>query len=558
MRLAQYCRSQPGYLLLPGEHLSASGADAELAGFLRDDLGWSAHKRDFLDRSVALYCSRSESISARTEAWPKPRIRNLGIAESDSGVRPYAQVLNTSTWTIYDCDVDPEISHEELAAYVLALADWMSMTGEVSEVPMRSAAWWIECGQGDVQSFVEAASCSKRPDAEMLCAVAESTSWLSLLHHRDLKPAPEQTVVRGIPGTGLQVAANIEAGPPELVERCRRSALSAVDAYRRRWQGHDDSRVASLLEWLAASRPMLVVAGDSGRTLWDCAEPQRTDELADCLSRADPVAVEAVRADLEIIDEHSRRFMAALVDADSLPHPRNELAESGYAYVHPRRRVIAYNLFEAGMERTVGPPLPFEREMLGARTLHEWGHLADEAGWVTARSQHTEMARLREALAAELQAAVEECCPQRAGEAVADLTDMAGDGPAGEALAEVLLARLPDYRANLVAGPFMTPAERETYVRHNIRTFRYEYSPHKLWRMLSRYLYEYQYLLPQLGLTDIEDPYGYFAASTGFETDVIDTGVLRQQRFESITAALSELCSRYSIDRDRIRVEPAD
>ena len=34
------------------------------------------------------------------------------------------------------------------------------------------------------------------------------------------------------------------------------------------------------------------------------------------------------------------------------------------------------------MERLHGPPLPYARAMLGARTVHEWAHLAVEAGWV--------------------------------------------------------------------------------------------------------------------------------------------------------------------------------
>ena len=59
------------------------------------------------------------------------------------------------------------------------------------------------------------------------------------------------------------------------------------------------------------------------------------------------------------------------------------------------------------MERLHGPALPYARAMLGARTAHEWAHLAVAAGWVP----RTVVARastraLRAALAAALDAAI--------------------------------------------------------------------------------------------------------------------------------------------------------
>ena len=58
------------------------------------------------------------------------------------------------------------------------------------------------------------------------------------------------------------------------------------------------------------------------------------------------------------------------------------------------------------MERLQGPPLPFEREMLGARTAHEWAHLADAAGCVPRTVSRERYRELRAELAAELDAAI--------------------------------------------------------------------------------------------------------------------------------------------------------
>src|SRR6185369_15579631 len=120
----------------------------------------------------------------------------------------------------------------------------------------------------------------------------------------------------------------------------------------------------------------------------------------------------------------------------------------------------------------------------------------------------------------------------------ADLAELAADGTPGAALARLLLKRTPDYQANLVAHRFMSIDERETYVRQNVRTLRTEYPPSHLWRMLIRYLFEYQYLRPHLGLTLIPDARAYFVASTWFDADFLHNGVLDEAHFAALVAAV--------------------
>jgi hypothetical protein len=205
------------------------------------------------------------------------------------------------------------------------------------------------------------------------------------------------------------------------------------------------------------------------------------------------------------------------------------------------------------MERLTGPPLPYERLMLGARTAHEWGHLADGAGWVPRVAPRAELAELRAAFAAELDAVIAGA-PARVREVTrADLQQLSTAGSPGTALARILVTRMPDYRANLVARRFMSEAERETYVRHNIRTLRPECPAPALWRMLVRYLYEYQYLGSVLGSSGIADRRAFLVHSTWFDADFFATGVLDEPRFDALATAVAGLSACYALDESKFR-----
>ena len=165
-------------------------------------------------------------------------------------------------------------------------------------------------------------------------------------------------------------------------------------------------------------------------------------------------------------------------------------------------------------------------------------------------------ATLRSALAGALDAAIAAAPAAVRRATAADLLALAADGCAGATLARLTVTRMPDYRANLVARELLTQAERETYVRHNIRSLRAEYPPPLLWRMLIRYLFEYQYLGPALGMTRVADPRDYFLYSTWFADDFLATGVIDEARFETLAAAVGRLCACHAVDRSRLRLPP--
>jgi hypothetical protein len=337
------------------------------------------------------------------------------------------------------------------------------------------------------------------------------------------------------------------------MRRCEEAARGALAAYRAAYLATDAGALDALVRWLAADAPRLLVLARSGRIVWDPERPDDTATLRSVLGPAAGVAVRAILHDLKVVDRHTAAFHAAVVDPDALPAPAENTEHRGYTFLHRDRRLISYNLEEPGMERLLGPPLPYARAMLGARTAHEWAHLADGAGWVPRTVSREAFAELRAELAAEIDAAIAAAPRGVRNITSADRAALASGRSAGAALTRILVSRLPDYRANLIARRFMTLTERETYVRHNIRTLRRDYPRAALWRMLVRYLYEYQYLRPALGLTTVADPRAYFVDSTGFGTDFLATGILEEKRFDALSDAVGRLAASYAVDDSRFR-----
>ena len=138
--------------------------------------------------------------------------------------------------------------------------------------------------------------------------------------------------------------------------------------------------------------------------------------------------------------------------------------------------------------------------------------------------------------------------------AAADLAALADGRPAGVALGRLLVTRLPDWRANLVARALVTDDEAETYVRHNVRGLGAQYPPEQVWRLLVRYLFEYQYLGATLGLVRIADPQAYFVASTGIADELFGPGVLDEARFDDLAGIVARLCAAHAIDSDKLRL----
>jgi hypothetical protein len=547
MTLVDYYFADSRLFLIPIEHLTPSGMSREFAAELCARGAWSAAHGELFDRSFALYWSRSLALATRTRSWMPPRVRHVAVVTNEQGVRPYAQLLNTSAWTVYKTDFDPPSGHPEFGAYVLAQGDRMALTGEVTLSALHNAVWWLERTDAECDAFAAAAARSARPDATGYHAIAAALPWLRRLRHETLAPPLATSPHRVIPGTGILVPQALEGEPRGLVDAWATAAKRTIDLYRASWQAAPDRVLGDLSDWLRHDAPPLLVTAERGRMLWDRGHPERLGSLRSALKRGDAAAVAAVGEDLRTVARHTEAFLSALTCPDALPMPAAETEQGGYTYMHRERRLIAYDIDEPGMERLSGPPLPYARAMLGARTIHEWAHLAVDAGWVPCVVGDAELATRRARFASALGDVIAELPPPVRALTAGDLAALGAERPAGEALAPMFLARMSDYQANLLAQRFLDRDEIETYIRHNIRTLRFGYAPPQLFRMLIRYLFELQYL----GFSLVADAKTFLVRSTWFDTDFFATRVLDPKRFAELAARAAVLCACYAVDETR-------
>ncbi len=561
-----YYLHDPRLVLIPIEGLTPTGLKPAFADWLHRSCDWSAQQIQLIDTAFDLYWRRTDALATQTRTWMPPRLRHIGLIRDPWSVRPYVQILNTSAWLLYECDIDAHLSTPEFLAYLLVHGDRMAITREVTAAALRNGAYWIGRTDEDCSSFIAGAERSQRPDADAFRALATALPWLRQLAHETLRPPRLVGAHRAIPATGLFVRKDLEAEPARLLERWTDVANSCLSRFRTHQAAAHTKDVARLCDWLAATKPDLLVCGQRERVIWDPNSPERIGALRNELKPATAAALKDIGADLEIIHAKTTAFHRSLRDPKGLPAP-SDLEHRGYTYLHKDRGLIAYNLYEPGLERLQGPSIPYARSMLAARTIHEWCHLAVDAGWVPLHLTTDAFLHLVIAAAERLDGIVNRARAAIRNPTAADLrmllaADVETEGligltrplqpSIGVALVRIVLRRLADYQANMLAQRFLSMPERETYVRQNVRHLRSEFPPEQLWRMLVRYLYEYQYL----SFSSIDDAEEYFLRSTWFDTDFIATETMDRAAFRNLVQAIAAICSAFSIDESRFQFEP--
>src|SRR5262249_46013069 len=103
---ADYYLDDPRLVLVPIEHLGPDGMSAELAVLLSARVGWSTETIRLFDAGFACYWTRGMELARRTRGWVRPRRRHVAVVRDPLSVRPYVQLLNTSAWLLYECDLD--------------------------------------------------------------------------------------------------------------------------------------------------------------------------------------------------------------------------------------------------------------------------------------------------------------------------------------------------------------------------------------------------------------------------------------------------------------------
>src|SRR5262249_18924146 len=202
MTLEEYYFADPRLVLVPIEHLGASGMSREFGALVAARAGWSAAIIDLFDAGFARYWERSASLARRTATWPPPRRRHVAVVRQPRGVRPWVQLLNTSAWLVYASDLDPTCSDAEFLAFLLAHGDWMAQTGEVAFAAVRGAAWWLERSDDECAAFAAAAARSTPPDAAAWRALADALPRLRPLRPQAPPPPPVLSPRPAVPRTG--------------------------------------------------------------------------------------------------------------------------------------------------------------------------------------------------------------------------------------------------------------------------------------------------------------------------------------------------------------------
>ncbi|MBI1816266.1 MAG: hypothetical protein HYR72_14910 [Deltaproteobacteria bacterium] len=550
--LADFYFTHDELFVIPIEHLSPRGMSAAFRTLLLPRVSVSLEWIDMFDDAFATYWARASELAAHApENWPPPRLQHVCVVTDPTCVRPYFQPFNRCSWLLYASDFDPALSHREFGAYQLLHVERMGLLQAVTPALVRNLSYWLVRSDDEIAQFSAACAHTPRPDAAAFRELAAALPWVRRLRHTSLKPPVVISLepTTAIPQAGLLVPRSLQPKLDALQRQWTAAATRAVDSFRAAHARRGRDRAGELCRWLRDAQPRVLLTTDGGRIVWDPDEPDEIAATRAALGGIDESAAQRIRDDTTIIDERSRQFLGSLAHPDALPAPHRDTAQGGLSYLHLDRKLIAYNLREPAMDRLHAPAPPYERFMLAARTIHEWGHLAADAGWIPVRADRRGAhGELRTQLAAMFDEIVRNAPAATRSLTAHEITRLTAEaGSAGAALAQIPLNRMPDYQANLLARRYLTADELETYIRNNVYSLTREYSVTKLFRRLARYAYEYQYLR----FSQITDPLAYFLGSTWFAEEYLQPGSVTAAQLTRLLDTVGALCDCYAIDESK-------
>jgi hypothetical protein len=563
--------------------LRADGIDAALAQPLIADGRLTASQLDCLAAGFALYMQRCSALFARAPgSWFPPRQTNVLIVTAPAEVAPYLEPFAGTSLMLYASDLD---THPEYVAFLFAHGERLALLHTLPAALAANLSYWLERSAAERSSFASAAAAARRPDAAVFSAVAETFAWIDAGYHNPLR-VPEQTVAEPyceVSGTNLFVptrlqpqlmalAAAAEAGLAAALQGTTLAATPAASTVP-----HARPALARLCGWLEQTRAHVIITAPDGRVLWapDAADAvaAKLNAVRSALALAPDDCIASVHADLRVVHERSQTFFAALREPHTLPGYCGVLEADGGVYVDAARRAIVYELRQPGFDPLTAVAPPFHRLLLGARVMHEWGHLAHAARYLrvpeTSKPAYRAaraalgacFARVLAAVPAHLRDAVDdELCALVPEQAV--LKQTAQDKTAQEqgaqerstpeptareaALAKKTLARIGDYLANLLCARLLPAEEMQAYVRANVRHhFDEELG---LVDTLARHAYEVHYLA-LAGL-----PRAYFHATSRFDDYLIAPGIVDRDALDALFDAVGRVLACYAFDETKLKI----
>jgi hypothetical protein len=410
-------------------------------------------------------------------------------------------------------------------------------------------SYWFDRDAGSRRAFADGASLARRPDAHCFVALASALDWVDELLHDPLrapKDEPDEPYI-GVSGTGLFVPKRRQADLLALSNAAEAALHAALATSAPALVPPTPRPVEELADWLLQARAHVIVVDPDGATVW-CPESSDCRAIRGALADASDAAVASVHADLRVIDERSRDFLGRVHELEALPRHCAVLEMGGGAYVDAARRAVVYELKQPGFDaRSVEAP-PYHRLLLGARVMHEWGHVAHAAKILRVPDERRSAYADARAELGDCFARVVGAFPDRLQGQTADevraLAPRAADLP--QALARKTLARVGDYLANLLCAQLIPGAEMQAYVRTNVRHHMDE--DLGLVSELARYAYEIHYL----SLAAL--PRSYFFETSRFAACFIDTGIVSEEDAHALFDAAGAVLACYSVDESRFNL----
>jgi len=547
--LRRFCLAHADAFVVPAESLTEHGLDPAIARLVLDDGRLSTEQLHCLEQGFRLYWERCADLNMRApRSWFPPRQTNLLIVQSGSQVMPYLEPFRGTSSMLYVSDLD---THPEYVAALLVHMERLSLLSLVPATIAFNLSYWFDRDVASRAAFEQAARGAHRPDAAGFVALADAFDWIDDLLHDPLRP-PEREASEpyfSIEGADLYV-------PKRLRDELMTLGLTAEQAVRDA-MGRTPAPVAApaadrstraldeLCDWLLQTRAQVMLLGPNGGTLWS---PQHDDPIRvrRVLAEASAAAVASIHADLRIIDERSRQFLERVRDVEALPTHCSVLETGGGTYIDAARRVVVHELKQPAFDACTTPAPPYHRLLLGARVMHEWGHVAHAAKILhLPEERRPEYTAARAELGgrfAQLLAAV----PAAFREAIAGEMQGIEPRPAeqAKALARKTLARVGDYLANMMSVRLIPGEEMQAYVRTNVNLHPDERLG--LVSELARSAYEIHYL----GLVGL--PRSYFYSTSRFPEYYFRTGVVREEDVEALFDAAGRVLDCYAIDATRL------
>ena len=544
--MRRFTLAHPGIVIVPAEALDEHGLDAEFAELLISDGRLSADQIDCLERGNALYWQRCRDLFARApSSWFPPRQTNLLIISEQRGIFPYMEPFIGTSSVLYASDLN---THPEYVAYMLVHVDRLALLPSVRAALVCNLSYWFDRDDASRTAFASATARAKRPDAQCFVALAEAFEWIDELLHIPLRePLHDPTEpYLAVEGADLYVPKRLQ---PQVTALCDAGEIAARNAMQITAPAAAPARsrtVDALCDWLKETRAHVIVVAPDGTTVWS---PDMNDPrwMRRALVSASDTAVASLHEDLRTIDERSRQFLERVTDVDALPKSYGVLELEGGTYIDPARRAVVHKLRQEAFDCLTAPAPPYFRLFLGARVMHEWGHLAHAAKFLRVAEENKAAYKQARAELGDCFVQALASMPEKVRASDAETAGLAlrsSELPA--VLARKTLARVGDYLSNLMCSKLLPGEEMQMYVRTNVR-------PHLdeklgLVSELARYTYEVHYL----GLADL--PRSYFFNTSRFVDYFIDSGIISEDNTNALFDAAGRVLACYEIDQTKLAI----